>query len=339
LQGIQGIQGEKGEKGDQGDQGLVGPQGLIGPRGLQGERGLPGEKGDQGEVGPQGPMGSEGPRGEKGEKRDRGPVGPEGPVGPKGERGIPGESGPAGKDGESPVIEAEFPLVLEDGVLYFDSEHVSGLLDRFKNTDIQNALNNIAKSNIPGGGAVGIIYKDANGNRQRIIKSVNDIIFTGSGVSITPKRKNVEINISGSGAGVSKIVAGNGIQLTPSSGTGEVRIDSVATVKGSNGQVQFTSPSGYDLASYPGLQFNTDTLNFSVPTTITIPDTINISNPGSFIKFSNGSTMGFAPPIFTESTAAPSITQPGDRWFNTKHGNFIYSNHWLFWLYLGPIIR
>jgi Collagen triple helix repeat (20 copies) len=235
LQGIQGPKGENGDKGDQGDQGLVGPRGPKGDQGIQGiqgekgEQGIPGKDGDRGEIGPQGPVGTQGLRGEKGDKGDRGPVGPEGPAGPRGEQG---PVGPAGNDGNSPVVEAQFPLILEDGKLSFDSDHVAGILDQFKNTDIQNALNNIAKSNIPGGGAVGIVTKDSFGNDKRIIKSVSDLIFTGSGVNIIPRRKNVEINIPGGGSGtsgVSSIIAGTGITISPSGGTGNVTINATAT--------------------------------------------------------------------------------------------------------------
>jgi len=190
IVGPKGDKGDKGEEGDKGDQGKIGPVGPMGPRGPQGEQGIPGEDGSAGEVGPEGPMGPEGPRGEKGEKGDRGPVGPQGPAGPRGEAG---PEGPAGHDGQSPVIEAQFPLVLEDGILSFDSEHVSGILDKFKNDDIQKAINKIGQMVTPGGGGgLDVAY-----NGDKLLRNVNTVNFTGNGVTVTKHRKNIEVNISG----------------------------------------------------------------------------------------------------------------------------------------------
>ena len=196
IQGPKGIQGEKGDKGDQGDRGDIGPQGPQGIQGPRGEQGIPGEEGIQGPVGPQGEFGPQGPRGEKGDKGDRGPMGPQGPVGPRGEAGSLGPEGPAGRDGQSPVIEAQFPLLLEDGIISFDSEHVSGILDKFKNDDIQKAIDRIGQMTTPaGGGAV-----DISLNGDKIIRSVNTMNFIGDNITITKRRKNVDISVSGSGS-------------------------------------------------------------------------------------------------------------------------------------------
>jgi len=191
--GPKGDKGDKGEKGDKGDQGEVGPIGPMGPQGPQGQQGIPGKDGIAGEVGLQGPVGPEGPGGEKGDKGDRGPMGPQGPIGPRGEKGDPGEQGPAGT---SPVIEAEFPLILQDGILSFNSEHVSGILDKFKNDDIQKAIDRIGQMTTPaGGGAV-----DISLNGDKIIRSVNTMNFIGDNITITKRRKNVDIAVSGSGS-------------------------------------------------------------------------------------------------------------------------------------------
>jgi hypothetical protein len=192
LQGIQGIQGEKGDKGDKGDQGLVGPQGLQGIQGLQGEEGLPGQDGIDGQIGPQGPVGPQGPRGEKGNQGDRGPVGPQGLAGPRGEAG---SVGPQGEKGDTGILDVEYPLILEEGVLHFDSKKLTKVLDQFKNKDIQTAIDKLATAIPTGGGAVGIID-----HGQRIIKSVSDINFTGTGVTVTRQGKNVEVNISAGSA-------------------------------------------------------------------------------------------------------------------------------------------
>jgi hypothetical protein len=189
TEGPKGKQGEKGEKGDRGDQGLVGPQGLQGIQGLQGEKGLPGEDGIDGQAGPQGPMGPQGPRGEKGDQGDRGPMGPQGLVGPKGEVG---SVGPQGEKGDTGILDVEYPLIIEDGVLHFDSKKLTTVLDQFKNTDIQAAINKLATAIPTGGGAVGI--KDEG---RYLLRSVSDIDFTGSGVTVTRKGKNVEVNIPG----------------------------------------------------------------------------------------------------------------------------------------------
>jgi hypothetical protein len=120
-------------------------------------------------------------------------VGPQGPIGPRGEKGDPGEQGPAGT---SPVIEAEFPLILQDGILSFNSEHVSGILDKFKNDDIQKAIDRIGQMTTPaGGGAV-----DISLNGDKIIRSVNTMNFIGDNITITKRRKNVDIAVSGSGS-------------------------------------------------------------------------------------------------------------------------------------------
>lgn len=198
--GPRGPKGEKGDKGDQGEIGPIGPAGPQGPQGIQGEKGeqgLPGTDGIQGQIGPQGPIGPQGLRGEKGEKGDRGYDGIQGPIGPRGPIGAPGPQGPAGRDGISPVIEAEYPLILEDGVLSFNSEEVSKVLDKFKNDDIQKAINQMAQMTTPaGGGAV-----DISLNGDKIIRSVNTINFLGSNITITKRRKNVDISIAGDGGG------------------------------------------------------------------------------------------------------------------------------------------
>jgi hypothetical protein len=203
LQGKQGIQGDKGDKGDQGIQGLVGKQGIQGTQGKQG--GI----GPEGPIGPQGSVGLQGIRGEKGEKGDRGPVGVKGSDGAKGERGKDGLVGPQGPAGESPVIEAEFPLVLDNGVLSFHSEHVTNILDKFKNDDIQKAIDRIGLLSTPGGGG-GV---DVSLNGDKIIRNPNTINFIGDNVTITKRRKNIDISIAGGsgGSGTGGVPSVNGV--------------------------------------------------------------------------------------------------------------------------------
>jgi hypothetical protein len=282
--GVAGSKGERGEKGDKGDQGEIGPVGPMGPQGTQGEQGIPGKDGVAGEVGPAGPMGPEGPRGEKGEKGDRGPVGPQGPIGPRGEIG---PVGPAGQDGQSPVVNAEYPLILEEGTLKFDSEKLTKVMDQFKNTDIQNAINKLSAAIPTGGGAVGI-KEDGN----LLIKSVSDINFTGSGVAVTRQGKNVTVNISGGGGpggGVSQITAGPGITLDPASGTDVVQISTLATVKGTPGMIQLAATGG-DLQVDTGLILDPISAQLSIPNGLKI--TPGLASP--YIEFADGTTQGTA---------------------------------------------
>ena len=202
LQGKQGIQGDKGDKGDQGIQGLVGPQGI------QGKQGEQGRVGPEGPIGPQGSIGVQGIRGEKGDKGDRGPVGVQGSNGAKGERGKDGLVGPQGPAGESPVLEEEFPLVLDNGVLSFHSEHVSSILNKFKNDDIQKAIDRIGLLATPGGGG-GV---DVSLNSTKIIRNPNTINFVGDNITITKRRKNIDISIAGSsGGGSGGVPSVNGV--------------------------------------------------------------------------------------------------------------------------------
>lgn len=336
LKGDKGDPGLKGDKGDKGDTGLQGLQGKIGPQGPQGERGPKGEQGPggeqgiQGTVGPSGAIGPQGQKGEKGEKGDRGekgPIGPPGPIGPQGEQGPPG---PAGQDGTTPVIEAQFPLVLEDGVLSFDSEHVSSVLDKFKNTDIQNAINKLNQVSTPGGGGVGIIWKD-NGENQRVLKSVNDLIFTGSGVTVTRKRKNVEVNIPGTEGAVTSLIAGAGITLSPTSGIGNVTITNLLSVKGFDGTIQLSNDGATDLKSNNAFRLDPNTANLEIPNGLKILS----SGSNDYIEFTNGTTQGTAPNKFYYQTTSPSGVTQGDRWMDSDNGiEYVYiydgnTNQWV----------
>jgi hypothetical protein len=211
-QGVQGEPGPEGSIGPQGPEGPMGPQGIqgpIGPQGVPGEigpQGVPGPvgiRGPKGEMGPEGPQGIQGPEGPEGEI---GPVGPQGPKGIPGAKGEPGPQGllgpvgpegpqgPKGDPGESNIISANYPLVLEEGELSFDGSKFKQELTSLVKTklDAQTVAQNFQWLNTGsvGGGAVGI-YKD----RARIIKSVNDINFKGSGVVVSRKGKQVDVEI------------------------------------------------------------------------------------------------------------------------------------------------
>jgi hypothetical protein len=296
LMGSVGPKGPKGDKGDKGDRGPQGLQGEKGEKGEQGERGLRGFHGLQGEKGDQGPQGErgvDGKDGKDGKDGARGPmglpgqIGPSGPQGPQGPKGDPGSPGAPGKDGISPVISANYPLILEEGTLSFDSEKFTKVIDQLRNTDIQNLINKLSTAITTGGGAVGIKF---NGNY--LLKSVNDINFTGAGVNVTRQGKNVTIDISGGGGpggGVSQITAGAGITLAPASGTGVVQISTLATVKGTPGMIQLAAAGG-DLQVDTGLILDPITAQLSIPSGLKI--TPGLGTP--YIEFADGTTQGTA---------------------------------------------
>ena len=233
--GLPGLPGNKGGRGEQGSHGLPGEQGLPGEPGLPGEQGLPGEPGLDGIPGEQGQHGEKGDAGENGQNgkdgvdgRDgvdgtngkdgvdgkdgndgvdgkdgeRGESGIAGPVGSKGERGDRGtdgargeqgnlgEKGDPGLDGKDAVKRAKFPLKLEDnGILTFDKKSLDLLLQAGsgQNPPDYAAVNDWLAAS---GGAVGI-QKD----KAQLIKSVNDINFSGQQFSVQTKGKNIEISV------------------------------------------------------------------------------------------------------------------------------------------------
>ena len=101
--GTTGVTGPTGEKGATGDRGPTGVTGVTGPTGL-GATGVTGPTGPVGSIGPTGPTGpasvipgptgSEGPTGPAG-----GPTGPTGEKGATGDRGATGDTGPPGATG------------------------------------------------------------------------------------------------------------------------------------------------------------------------------------------------------------------------------------------------
>ena len=205
--GLQGVDGPTGPKGDQGDQGDQGVRGVAGEQGPQGERGIPGIQGTEGSQGIQGlpgASGKDGKDGKTGKSGPRGAQGTQGKAGPKGDQGVKGDQGPIGPEGaqgaigESPILTAQYPLVLEDNELTFDpkkiQEFLSGLIK--SKSDADRVAHNMGMMASSGGGAVGI-YKD----RARIIKSVNDINFIGNNIVVTRKGKQVDVSVTGGGAG------------------------------------------------------------------------------------------------------------------------------------------
>lgn len=206
-QGEQGEQGPEGKEGKEGKKGEIGPIGPQGEPGIKGDRGEPGKNGKDGKRGPKGEKGEKGDRGERGERGEKGlpgikgemgPPGPQGPIGLQGKMGFQGERGPKGdrgQDGKSPVIEAQYPLVLEDGVISFESDHVSSILEKFKNESVQQVIQKMVIPSTPGGGG-GL---DIALNGEKILRNVNTLNFLGQNITIERNRKNVNVSISGGG--------------------------------------------------------------------------------------------------------------------------------------------
>ena len=190
-QGPQGIAGPKGDKGDKGDAGEQGPQGIPGPAGKDGQAG---QNGRDGARGLQGPKGERGPRGSKGQKGDPGPAGPAGVAGPAGEQGAKGDKG---DPGDLSKISAKYPLIYDEkkGRLEFDTKKLEDAVSKLSNIGSGNIpASELAKYMVAGGGAVGIRKDGTN-----LIRSVSDINFKGSNLTITRRGKNVDVEVSDAG--------------------------------------------------------------------------------------------------------------------------------------------
>lgn len=189
--GPQGPRGMMGIMGPDGPQGPEGPQGEPGPQGIPGVKGEKGDRGAQGLQGEAGPMGEQGPKGEDGLPGERGP---KGAMGPQGLQGPAGPQGPKGDAGSPGVLSANYPLVLDEGELSFDGKKFKEEITSLVKTklDAQTVAQNFQWLNTGsvGGGAVGIYN-----NGARVIKSVNDINFKGSGAVVSRKGKQVDVEI------------------------------------------------------------------------------------------------------------------------------------------------
>ena len=201
--GKDGIQGEVGLQGEQGIRGLYGDkgeQGIEGKQGKQGTKGIQGVKGDRGVQGIQGKNGKPGPKGEKGDKGkdgirgERGIQGKIGMPGLKGNDGRDGKDGVDGKDGQEGFMDVQFPLKYDDNKkrISVDTKVLQNML-AVSPTQAQT-LQNIDWVGLAGGGAVGI-----RDNSSMIIKSVSDLNFKGSGVSVERKGKDVNLTFTDTG--------------------------------------------------------------------------------------------------------------------------------------------
>lgn len=95
-------------------------------------------------------------------------------------------------------IELSEPLVLKNGKISLDPQKLSDLISSQTASLVQSTVEKLNTANIiPGGGAVGIKFRDDFGNVTKYTRSVNDLIFTGAGVTLSREGKNIEVNITG----------------------------------------------------------------------------------------------------------------------------------------------
>ena len=187
-QGLIGEQGEQGVHGEQGEKGLAGNNGKDGKKGDKGEKGIQGEKGLAGNNGKDGKDGKNGKDGKQGKS---GLVGKIGKQGIKGEQGVHGEKGEQGEEG---FMDVQFPLKYNNKKkrISVDTKVLQKML-AVSPTQAQT-LENIDWVGLAGGGAVGI-----RDNGSMLIKSVSDLNFKGSGVTVQRKGKDVELTFSDTG--------------------------------------------------------------------------------------------------------------------------------------------
>ena len=127
-----------------------------------------------------------------------------------------------------------------------------------------------------GGGGIGV---KQSGNY--VLKSVNDINFTGNGVSVNRTGKDVTVNITaGGGGGIS--------------------------VKGTEGSLQFANSAGNDLEFATDLKYDSNTNSLEVPAILKLTQN---SGPG-YIEFPDGTTQGTAAYGVMGGTGATGATGP-----------------------------
>jgi hypothetical protein len=99
-------------------------------------------------------------------------------------------------------IKLDDPLVVKNGSISIDYEKLSEAFSSQMASMVQSTLEKVRQNtfeagSLAGGGGVSIRFKEVGGEKVNILKSVNDIIFTGDGVTLTRQGKNVLVNIPG----------------------------------------------------------------------------------------------------------------------------------------------
>jgi hypothetical protein len=146
--------------------------------------------------------------------------------------------------------------------------------------------------------------------------------FIGSGISITRRRKNVDIDLSGlcgaGGSDLTKLFAGSGITISPPDGFGNRTITNLISVKAaSEGVIQYSNALSSDLEANNSFKLDVlGSVDLLLPKGLQLGSGLGTAE----IKFSDGSTLDTRPPIFTEGLTAPTGPRAGDRWFDTDAG-------------------
>ena len=140
-------------------------------------------------------------------------------------------------------------------------------------------------------------------NNLTYVNSSHNLVTLGLGSGLTLSGGVLTTNNSGGGSGVSQIIAGAGISINPSGGTGIVTINStggsgggINSVTGTANQVYATTTNGNVVLTTPqaisatsNVQFNAIGVGGSIlyDSGIAIDGTINSSNTGAGIGISN----------------------------------------------------
>lgn len=222
-QGERGIQGERGAQGPRGEQGLQGEEGPEGPQGIRGERG------------PEGPQGPQGVRGIQGLRGPQGPQGPEGPQGPKGDPGEPG----SGVDVHI-CSSTEYDYVTRVPTIQNPDANTFYLVPSVDSSSTDMFVEWI---NVNG---VWELFGSAT-----VEVPVQDVQVNGTSV-LQDGVANVPAAGLGTGLGLVKLVAGNGIGL---SGVGNLIIAAASDAAIKNGTNSYTpvAPSNQHSATFYGL--------------------------------------------------------------------------------------
>ena len=241
FDGEPGPQGERGPAGPAGPTGPQGPQGVAGPRGETGPQGERGPKGDTGATGATGATGPQGPKGDTGATGPAGPTGATGATGPAGV-GVPtgGTTGQVLSKASGTDYDTEWTTPSEPPVQSVNGQTGAVVLDA---ADVGAGTYSKPAGGIPASDlAAGVIPE----------VPVQDVQVAGVSVLDTQGVANVPVAGIGTGLGLVKLAAGNGIGF---SGAGNLMITAAIDAAVKNGTNSYTpvTPSNQHAASFYGL--------------------------------------------------------------------------------------